>query len=250
MKLVIEAIFEADFEDSSYGYRPCRSAGDAVKSIKEKLQNGKAEVFDADLSAYFDTIPHKELMFLVAQRISDKNVLHLIKMWLKAPIFENNRYSGGKKNKFGTPQGGVLSPLLANIYLHLLDKAVSRLNGIFKRYGIEIVRYADDFVLMGRHIPKRVLNYLNNLLSKLKLKLNMEKSRMVHAFKEPFDFLGFTFRYDNDQYGRNLKYWNVVPSDKSLNKVRENLRSYLKKNGHKPPQTVARDLKCYIAWLD
>ena len=251
VKLVIEPIFEADFEDSSYGYRPCRSAGDAVKSIKEKLQNGKTEVFDADLSAYFDTIPHKELMFLVAQRISDKNVLHLIKMWLKAPIFENNRYSGGKKNKFGTPQGGVLSPLLANIYLHLLDKAISRLNGIFKRHGIEIVRYADDFVLMGRHIPKRVLNYLNSLLSKLKLKLNMEKSRMVHAFKEPFDFLGFTFRYDNDQYGRNLKYWNVVPSDKSLNKVRDNLRNYFKKNGHKSPKTVARDLNAILrGWIN
>lgn len=83
---------------------------------------GNCDVFDADLSAYFDTIPHKELMFLVAQRISDKNILHLIKMWLKAPVMENGRPTGGKKNKFGTPQGGVISPLLANIYLHLLEK--------------------------------------------------------------------------------------------------------------------------------
>ena len=113
VKLVIEPIFEADFEESSYGFRPRRSAGDAVKQIKQKLQEGKGEVFDADLSAYFDTI-HKELLQLVGKRISDKNVLHLIKMWLTAPVMDNGKLTGGKKNKLGTPQGGVISPLLAN----------------------------------------------------------------------------------------------------------------------------------------
>ncbi len=146
VKLVIEPIFEADFEDNSYGFRPRRSAGDAVREIKQNLQAGKSEVFDADLSAYFDTIPHKELMHLLALRISDKNVLHLIKMWLKAPVMENGRPKGGKKNKVGTPQGGVISPLLANIYLHLLDKAVNRIGGIFQRNGVKLIRYADDCV--------------------------------------------------------------------------------------------------------
>ena len=104
VKLVIEPIFEADFEESSYGFRPRRSSGDAVRQIKQKLQEGKGEVFDADLSAYFDTIPHKELLQLVGKRISDENVLHLIKMWLKAPVMDNCRLTGGKENKLGTPQ--------------------------------------------------------------------------------------------------------------------------------------------------
>ena len=166
VKLAIEPIFEADFADSSYGFRPCRSAGDAVSEIKLKHLEGKVEVFDADLSAYFDTIPHKELLQLVGKRISDKNVLHLIKMWLKAPVLENGKLTGGMKNKLVTPQGGVISPQLANIYLHLLDKAVNREDGVFCQYGIEIIRYADDWVLMARRIPQSVLDYLNELLKR------------------------------------------------------------------------------------
>jgi len=111
VKLVIEPIFEADFEENSYGFRPRRSAEGAVREIKKNLQEGRSDVFDADLSAYFDTIPHKELMHLVALRISDKNILHLIKMWLKAPVMEDGRPKGGKKSKVGIPQGGVISPL-------------------------------------------------------------------------------------------------------------------------------------------
>jgi len=123
-KLVIEPIFEADFDDASYGFRPKRSASDAVAAIKEKLKEGKTEVFDADLSKYFDTIPHAKLLKLVAMRISDIHVIHLIKLWLKAPVIEDGKMSGGKKTKVGTPQGGVISPLLANIYLNLVDKLV------------------------------------------------------------------------------------------------------------------------------
>ena len=220
VKLVIEPIFEADFEDNSYGFRPRRSAGDAVREIKKNLQEGKSDVFDADLSAYFDTIPHKELMHVVALRISDKNILHLIKMWLKTPIMEDGRPKGGKKSKVGTPQGGVISPLLANIYLHLLDKAVNRTRGIFQRNGVKIVRYADDFVLMAEKIPEECFEYMNRLFSKMKLKLNEEKSRVVCAYEESFDFLGHTFRFSDDLYGRSFKYWNVEPSKKSQKKVR------------------------------
>ncbi|TDX48968.1 group II intron reverse transcriptase/maturase [Orenia marismortui] len=124
-KLVIEPIFEADFEDVSYGFRPKRGAEDAIKTIKDNLKEGKTEVYDADLSSYFDTIPHDKLMILIGSRISDKHTLNLIKKWLKTPIKENGRLIGGKKNKQGTPQGGVISPLLANIYLNLLDKIVN-----------------------------------------------------------------------------------------------------------------------------
>ena len=252
VKLVIEPIFEADFEDSSYGFRPCRSAGDAVREIKQKLQEGKGEVFDADLSAYFDTIPHKELLQLIGKRISDKNVLHLIKMWLKAPVMENGRLTGRRKNKLGTPQGGVISPLLANIYLHELDKAVNREEGVFYQCGIKIIRYADDWVLMAKRMSQRALDYLNKLLKKMKLKLNEDKSRIVNAFDESFDFLGHTFRLDDDILGRKFrKYWNVEPSRKSQLKVRDKIREYLRHNGHKPPQDVANDLNTITrGWIN
>lgn len=123
-KLVIEPIFEADFEECSYGFRPNKSAKGAVTEIKENLEAGNTEVLDADLSSYFDTIPHDKLMKLVALRISDIHTLNLIKSWLKAPVSENGKLQSGKKNKVGTPQGGVISPLLANIYLNLMDKII------------------------------------------------------------------------------------------------------------------------------
>jgi group II intron reverse transcriptase/maturase len=251
VKLVIEPIFEADFEESSYGFRPRRSAGDAVGAIKRNLQQGKCDVFDADLSAYFDTIPHQELMLLVGQRISDRNVLHLIKMWLKAPVMKNGRPTGGKKNKIGTPQGGVISPLLANIYLHLLDRAVNRINGIYQKYGVAIIRYADDFVLMAKHIPEECHEHLNTLFRRMKLTLNQEKSKSLQAYGESFDFLGHTFRYSNDLHGRPNKYWNVEPSVKSQKKVKGKIRDYLKRNGHAAPERVVKDLNAITrGWMN
>lgn len=250
-KMVIEPIFEADFEESSYGFRPKRRASDAVKKIKENLKGGNTEVYDADLSSYFDTIPHKELMYLISLRISDKNVLHLIKMWLKAPIYEDGKMSGGKKNKRGTPQGGVISPLLANIYLHLLDKAVKRVGGLFWKAGIRIVRYADDFVLMGKSITKRVVVYLYGMMERMKLKINEEKSRTVRAKEEPFDFLGFTFRYDKDIRGRTKRYWNICPSRKSEKKIREKLNEKLKSSGHLSAETLVEKLNQILrGWLN
>jgi len=241
VKLVIEPIFEADFEETSCGFRPKRSAKDAVKHIWEHLQGGKLEVYDADLSAYFDTISHKELMFLVAQRISDKNILHLLKMWLKAPIMKNRSPKGGKKKKVGTPQGGVISPLLANIYLHLFDKAVNRAGGQFKKFGVEIVRYADDFVLMATKIPKESFDHMNYIFKRMKLKLNEEKSKLVNSYEEGFEFLGHIFKFDDDLYGRSRKYLNIEPSIKSQSKVRENIRKYLSENGHCAPQIIAKN---------
>jgi len=141
--------------------------------------------------------------------------------------------------------------LLANIYLHLLDKAVNKINGIFQRYGVEIVRYADDCVLMGRNIPAEVLKYLKTLLSKMKLELNSEKSWLLNGYKESFDFLGFTFRYSKDIFGRNLKYWNIEASSKSQKKIRVNIRKYLKYNGHKAPVIIAKDLNAIMrGWIN
>lgn len=252
VKLVIEPIFEADFEESSYGFRPKQSAKDAISEIKQNLKQEKVDIFDADLSNYFDTIPHKELLKLIGMRISDKNIIHLIKMWLKAPIMKDNRPIGGKKNKIGIPQGGVISPLLANIYLNLIDKAVNREDGAFCRFGIKIVRYADDFILMANKIPEESMKYLCQLLEMMKLKLNMEKSRSLYAKEDNFDFLGFTFGYKRDIFGRKgMKYWCIEPSKKSQKNVRQKVKEYIGKNGHKNSEKFVVGLNRIIrGWLN
>lgn len=248
-KLVIEPIFEADFEDSSYGFRPRRSASDAMRAIKENLEAGRTEVYDADLSSYFDTIPHAKLMKLLALRIADSRVLHLIKMWLKAPIEDDGNLRGGKKNKIGTPQGGVISPLLANIYLHLLDRVVAR-DSLFKKHDVKIVRYADDFLLLGRRMPEVVLQKVHSILARMELRINEEKSGIVEAKKAPFDFLGFTIRYDKPRT-RNGRYWNIIPSEKSCKKLRSNLKKYLSTRGHLPPEILVKGLNPKLrGWLN
>jgi RNA-directed DNA polymerase len=160
-KLVVEPIFEADFDESAYGYRPKRSAIDAIRKVHKAMDEGRTKVVDADVSQYFDSVPHAELMKSLARRISDRRILHLFKMWLKVPVEETDekghrRLSGGKKATRGTPQGGVASPLLANIYMHRFIKAF-RLYGLEQRYGATLVTYADDFVIMCRHGADEVL---------------------------------------------------------------------------------------------
>ncbi|MBI9061520.1 MAG: hypothetical protein JEZ14_05995 [Marinilabiliaceae bacterium] len=136
------AILFADFEDSSYGFRPGRSAKDALISIKENLQEGNTEVYDADLSKYFDTIPHNKLMIVLKERITDPRLLKLIMKWLKVQVYGDGEYKGGKQNKLGTPQGGVISPLLANIYMHLIDRIVNSSQSIFGQNAFEtLVRH-------------------------------------------------------------------------------------------------------------
>ncbi|MGE5605700.1 MAG: group II intron reverse transcriptase/maturase [Bacteroidota bacterium] len=227
-KMVIEPIFEADFEDSSYGFRPKRSAHDAITAIKKNIREGKTEILDADLSSYFDMIPHDKLMIVIGKRISDRNVLHLIKMWLKAPIVEDGKLKGGKKNDRGTPQGGVISPLLANIYLNLVDKIVNKVESIFGHYGIRMVRYADDFVLMGKLVPKQVIQYLKKILERMELTLNEEKTKIVNVWEETFDFLGFTIGYRKGFKGK--RYLSITPGKKAEKRFRRNIDKYLKES--------------------
>lgn len=251
-KLVIEPIFETDFKKESYGYRPKKSAKDAVKAIKANLKDGYTEVFDADLSAFFDTIPHTELLCLAGKRISDKYVLHLLKMWLKTPVFENGSPKGGRKNKTGTPQGGVISPLLANIYLNLMDTIITKPGGYFQRFGVKLIRYADDFILMSKVKEVEIVSGVKRLLKRMGLSLNKEKSRYVSARSEPFDYLGFTFRYDKDLFGiKDRKYWNVFPGKKSEKGYREKIRKYLEKNGHLNPNAIACDINAVTrGWVN
>jgi RNA-directed DNA polymerase len=153
-KMVLEPIFEADFEDGAYGYRPRRSAVDAVKEVHRLVCRGYTDVVDADLSKYFDTIPHSDLLKPAARRIVDRNVLRLIKLWLQAPVEERDsdgkrRMSGGKSNRRGTPQGGVVSPLLSVIYMNRFLKHW-RLSGRREAFRAHVISYADDFVILSR----------------------------------------------------------------------------------------------------
>ena len=248
-KLVIEPIFEADFHDGSFGFRPKRSAKDAVKRIKDNLQSGRCEVYDADLSSYFDTIPHEKLMILVAKRISDKRVLHLIKLWLKTPVMEEGKISGGKKNKKGTPQGGVISPLLANIYLNLVDTIISKMENFTE--AVRIVRYADDFVLMGKELSKRIMEKLHGLLAKMDLTINQEKTRQIDARQEKFNFLGFTYHCRISRYDGLSRYYHITPATKSVSSLRAKIRKCLKENNREPRTVVIEQLNPIIrGWFN
>ena len=194
MKIVIEPIFEADFQENSCGSRPRRDAHQAMEEISSHLRMGKIQVIDADLSRYFDTLPHDQLLGQVARRIADKNILRFIRMWLKAPVVEEGedgrrRYLG---NGRGTPQGGVISPLLANIYLHVLDP-IWKARRVQERFEARLIRYMDDFVVLWKGNTERLLKGIQSVLGDLGLTLNLDKTRMVDARKESFHFLGFTY---------------------------------------------------------
>jgi group II intron reverse transcriptase/maturase len=250
-KMILEPIFEADFEDSSYGFRPNRSAKDAITAIKGNLKQGKTTVYDADLSKYFDTIPHDKLLITLKERITDPRILKLINKWLKVSVYEDGKYTSGKGKRMGTPQGGVISPLLANIYFHLVDRIVNDPKSLFAKYGIQIVRYADDFVLMGKTLPAEVIEKLRSLLNRMGLTINETKTRQIDARNERFHFLGFTIRYDNDIKGRNFKYWNVIPSTKSEQKIRDKVKEYLRSHGHCKAQDVVTGLNMIMrGWLN
>jgi RNA-directed DNA polymerase len=250
-KMILEPIFEADFEDSSYGFRPKRSSKDAITAIKENLKQGKTEVYDADLSKYFDTIPHDKLQIALKQRITDPRILKLISKWLKVPVCEDGKYTRGKGKGTGTPQGGVISPLLGNIYLNMLDRIVNNARSLFYKYGVKIVRYADDFVLMGRTLSVEITDRLKSLLDRMGLMINESKTRQIDAKKESFNFLGFTIRYDLDIHGRNTRYWNIMPGKISEQKIRDKVRDYLKTHGHYKAQDVASGLNPIIrGWLN
>jgi len=229
-KLVLEPIFEADMEPCAYGYRPKRSAQDAIGKVHELLCAGYTEVVDADLSKYFDTIPHRQLMQSVARRIVDREVLRLLKAWLKAPVEErdekgNRRMTGGQGSRCGTPQGGVVSPLLANLYMNRFLK-YWRITERGKAFRAQVVNYADDFVILTSRHAAEARDWTRKVMTCLGLTLNETKTKLKEARRESFDFLGYTFGLLC--YWRNgRKYMGASPSKKSVARLREKVNAVL-----------------------
>jgi len=250
--LIVEPIFEADFEDCSYGFRPGRRAHDALESIRQALNEGFREVLDADLSSYFDTIDHEKLMDCLKRRIVDRSVLKLIRMWLRSPVVEDDGKGGRKvtRPKRGTPQGGVISPLLANIYLHEFDKRFHAPDGPRQFANARLVRYADDWVIMARYIGPRIHGFVEETLGGLGLILNRDKTSVVDLKERgsSFDFLGFTFRYDRSLRGKG-RYLNIVPSEKSLGRLREKVKTLTSRYVTNPlAQVIGNVNRLLIGW--
>jgi RNA-directed DNA polymerase len=243
-KLVLEPIFEADFEDNAYGYRPARGAIDAVKEVHRLICRGYTDVVDADLSRYFDSIPHDALLRSVARRIVDRRVLRLIKLWLKAPIEERDdgdgtrRIGGGKSNTRGTPQGGVASPLLANIYMNRFLK-YWRLTGCGEAFRAHVIAYADDFVILSRRCAAEALAWTKAVMTRIGLTLNEAKTSLKNARQERFDFLGYSF--GPHRYKANGKwYLSASPSKKSMQRFKTKVGNLLVP-GNNDPWPEVRD---------
>jgi RNA-directed DNA polymerase len=229
-KLVLEPIFEADLEPSAYGYRPKRGAADAIREVHKLLCQGYTDVADADLTKYFDTIPHRELMHSVARRIVDCNVLRLIKLWLKAPVEETDddgkrRMTGGKRSTCGTPQGGVVSPMLANLYMNRFLK-YWRITGRDEVYQARVISYADDFVVLSRGHAAEALAWTRQVMARLGLALNEAKTTVKDARQEHLDFLGYTFgphHYRKDGHW----YLGASPSKRSIARLKRKVGALL-----------------------
>ncbi len=244
-KLILEPIWEADLEPNVYGYRPRKSAQDAIRKVDELLHRGYTNIVDADLSKYFDTIPHSELLQCVARRIVDGQMLHLIKMWIKAPVEERDengkrRVTGGKDNDRGTPQGGVVSPALANLYMNRMLKGW-RQTRRGEQYQAHIVNYADDFVILSRGKAKEALEWTREVLGRLELTLNEKKTSLRNARRERFDFLGYTFGpHINPRDGG--EYIGYSPSNKSVGRIKQKVGELLERRNGAPWEEVCAKL--------
>ena len=251
-KLLLEPIFEADFDPDAYGYRPKRSAQEAIQKVHKLLCEGYTDVVDADLSKYFDTIPHSELMQCVARRIVDRDVLHLIKMWLKVPVEERDengkpRVSGGKGSTCGTPQGGVISPLLANLYMNRFLK-YWRITGRSEVFRARVINYADDFVILSRGCAAEALDWTRNVMTRIGLTLNEAKTSIKQARRERFDFLGYSLGPHRLRTDGHV-YLGASPSKKSVSRLRQKVGDLLVQQNVAPWPEVRNQLnRILLGW--
>src|SRR5579862_424893 len=242
-KLLLEPIFEADFDPDAYGYRPKRSAQEAIQKVHKLLCEGYTDVVDADLSKYFDSIPQSELMQCVARRIVDGAMLHLIKMWLSVPAEERddkgNRRMTGSQGK-GTPQGGVISPLLANLYMNRYLKHW-RKTGKGEQYRAVIVNYADDFVILSRGHAAEAREWTGKVMSRIGLTLNEAKTSVKDARRETFDFLGYTF--GPQRYWKNGRWYTAAkPANKAIGNIKRSVYDLLRPSESQPWEEVRSQL--------
>jgi RNA-directed DNA polymerase len=249
--VVLEPIFEADLQPEQYAYRPGRSALDAVQCVQALVFAGHTEVVDVDLSGYFDSIPHADLMKSVARRISDRHLLHLIKMWLETPVEETDaqgrrqRTTRNKDEGRGTPQGAPLSPLLANLYMRRFLLGWKTL-GHERRLDAHIVNYADDFVICCRGTAQRAMTVMRDMMTRLKLTVNEAKTRLCRSPDEPFTFLGYTIgRCYSPKTGK--PYLGVRPSDKKIQGLYREIHEYTERRWLwlEPEEMVGR-LNCLL----
>jgi RNA-directed DNA polymerase len=248
--LVLSPIFEADFTDEMYGYRPRRNAQQAVTAVHTALRAGYTEVVDADLSKYFDTSPHTDLLKSVARRVSDGAMLHLLRLWLKVPVEERDangqgRRTGGRHHGMGTPQGGVVSPLLANVYMHRFLRAWQE-RGMDRRLKTKVVSYADDFVILCQGTAAEALAVTYRWMHMLKLTVNETKTRICDATQTPFDFLGYTFGPTvHRPTGRT--YLAAQPSRTAMARLRTRVRGILCPGNQAPWPEVVRQVNRVVA---
>jgi RNA-directed DNA polymerase len=252
--LILEPIFEADFEECSYGFRPERNARQALEEIRWLIRRGYQAVYDADLKGYFDSIPHERLMACVRMRVVDRSVLKLINMWLKVAVVEGKQGGGGaltgKRNRQGTPQGGVISPLLSNLYLHWFDRVFYRVGGPAYWANAKLVRYADDFVVLARFQGEKLSGWIESKLEGwMGLEINRDKTRVIDLRQqgEKLNFLGYMFRYERELKGRKQRYLSVTISEKALKRERQKLYEMISTEVcFKPLPQLIEELNCHL----
>lgn len=253
MLLLLEPIFEADFLDCSHGFRPGRSAHDAVNEVTSNIRKKYREIYDADLKGYFDSIPHDKLMKGLEQRLSDRSMLRLIRMFLRAPVKVGK--GPPRRPDAGTPQGGVISPLLANSFLHWFDRAFYSASGPGTWAKARLVRYADDFVIMARFIDERIVGWVEHTIEvRLGLALNREKTKVVNVEEEGtrLELLGFAFRWSRSHRpGGGPPYVRVEASSNAKQRARDTIRDL---TGPRfcflPPEVVIGNVNRFLrGWL-
>jgi len=249
--LILEPIFEADFLDCSYGFRPGRSQHQALEVIQKAMKAGMTSAYDADMKAYFDTIPHDKLILSIKMRITDGNVINLIKMWLRSTVYEKNDKGRGFKithPKVGCPQGGCISPLISNVYLHWFDKAFHKTESA-KTGKAKLIRFADDFFILAKEIKTNCCSFVEEKIEGwLGLSINKEKTKVINLKQgDSLNFLGYVFRYHDDLAGRGHKYLHMGPSEKSVKKEIEAIRELTSKaNCYKPIPDLIKEMNVQI----